>query len=703
MAAIAGLSACVALPAVAAPTHPAPTHHRPTHHGPTSPGPTAGGTDWTQPCGGRSWVGGSTDICDGTVVYRDYVYDDEGADTGGVGYDTNNTSSAFGTLAMPAGDVRYPPGDVNTADLVRLELTRVGDRVQVTAQLNALFRPNSTILAIAVDTDDNAKTGGGTWSGLGVSSTGWDKLYKFDVGNVKTNIIRGSFPLPKTPRWRVQAATAYVPPSDAFGPVQVMNVSFRGVDEQAAYNADYTVPSPYPPTGKGAWFEDKQAAALASGDISQFGYTVTTSDLRPGVTELQHVGPGFHERVYTSNYTLPPGEGMSYDGIEGRGDGGSVKAFNQVFNFLGPYQPYGIYIPHKPGPHGLQMEWHGSNQGITGQINQPGMQQRFGEDLNRLLVVPEARGPNGYGSDISERDLLDVMNDVEKSYDVDRSRVFSSGYSQGGYLAFRMAMLWPDRFAGFTSWVGFTGDDMNGTSASGTVSAKAGAVGNMIDYVANLRNVPGSMLYSGEDELVQVPSSMAMLRAFEATDDTFVWWMHPVGDHFTYALLDNWAKEAAYSAKQRLVTDPMRVTFATDRNLDAPKYGIRHDSAYWLSHMRTRKAGQGTVDLTSAGCGGAVPTMQTGNGAGVDPVPWVSDYQQPVGTTKVAAAPKLSGSLTNVRSVRIDTDATCLQHKTIHLRIKTDGPTTLTLSDGRTITWRGAGLHDETLGSNDGR
>ena len=657
---------------------------------------------WTQPCGGASWVGGSTDICNGTVVYRDYVYDDEGADTGGLGYDSNNTQNAFGTLAMPAGDFRYPGKDINTADLVRLELARVGDRVQVTAELNALFRRNSTVLAIAVDTDGNPKTGGGTWGGLRVSSTGWDKLYRFDVGDVKSNVIRGSFPLPPAARWRVQAATAYVPESDAFGPVEVMNVAFRGVDEEAAYNADYTVPSPYPASGKGAWFEDKQAAALAAGDISQFGYTVTTSDLRPGVTRLQQVGPGFHERVYTSKYTLPPGEGMSYDGIEGRGDGGSVKSFNQVFNFLGRYQPYGIYIPHHSGPHGLQMEWHGSNQGITGQINQPGMQQRFGEDLNRILVVPEARGPNGYGSDISERDLLDVMTDVEQSYDVDKTRVFSSGYSQGGYLAFRMAMLYPDRFAGFTSWVGFTGDDTNGTPAQGgAVSVRAGAVGNMINYVRNLRWVPGSMLYSSEDELVQVPSAVAMDDAFAKSGNAYTWWMHTPADHFTYALLDDWRKEAAYSKNQRLVTDPPAFVFRTARRLDAPDYGIRHNRAYWVSHIRVAEKKIGTVDISNEACGGSLPGTVTNHGAGTDPVPWVSDsrgydWHEAV---QIPRRPYLTLRLRNVTSLTIDVDRTCLRDRTVHLSIRGNVPASIRFTDGRVLDWPDRSKREYTVGA----
>ena len=633
-----------------------------------------------QPCGGASWVAGTTDVCNGSVVYRDYVYDDEGADTGDIGY-AENTANAFGTLAHPAGDIRYPASDINSADLVNLRLTRVGNRVDVVAELNALFHPDSTILAIAVDTDGNPGTGGGQWGDLGVRSTGWDKLYEFSHGDPNTNIIRGSFPLPDASRWRVQAVTAQAATH------QVMNVAFRGPDEHAAYKLDYTNPSANPPSGQGAWFEDDQAAALKSGDISGFGYTVDRAALRSGVSRLERVGPGLHERVYTSAYTLPPGKGMSYAGINGRGSGGTSNAFAQVFNFLGKYQPYGIYIPASTGPHGLQMEWHGSNQGMVAQINQPGMQQRFGDDLNRILVVPEARGPNGYGSDISERDLLDVMHDVEAHYPIDRSRVFSSGYSQGGYIAFRMAMLYPDQFAGFTSWVGFTGDDTNGTPLQGTVDVTAGAVGNMIDYVGNLRHVPGSMLFSGEDELVQVPSSTAIQRAFAATDDQYVWYMHNPADHFTYAVADDWAKEAADSSGQRLVTDPARVTFRTDPFLDAPAYGIRHDRAYWVSGITGRSQSPGLVetDLASAGCGRPSPLTTTGNGAGVGPVPWVSAFRLGTGSTPTARAKTLEGALGNVAALTVDTRRTCLAGS-FSFRITSDGPATIHLSDGRTIT-----------------
>ena len=45
------------------------------------------GLAWAAPagaagCGKGSWTAGTVDLCAGVLVYRDYVYDDYGADTG---------------------------------------------------------------------------------------------------------------------------------------------------------------------------------------------------------------------------------------------------------------------------------------------------------------------------------------------------------------------------------------------------------------------------------------------------------------------------------------------------------------------------------------------------------------------------------------------------------------------------------------------
>src|SRR3954452_4925984 len=651
-------------------------------------GAGAAGPTFEQPCGGSSWFAGSTNVCDGVVTYRDYVYDDEGADRGDLGYN-EGTQNAFGTLAHPAGDVRYPADDTNAADLVKLELSRTGDTVHVRAELNALRHPDSTILAIAVDTDDNAATGGGPWGSLGVSSRGWEKRYELKTGDPATNTISGSFPLPGSPRWRVQAVTAQAATQ------MVMNVAFRGPAEHAAYKVDYTNASDHPPPGQGAWFEDDQAAALSAGDISRFGYSVATADLAPDVTRLQTVGAGLHERVYTSDYTL--GEGMTYEGIDDRGTGGAAQGFfAQVFNFLGRYQPYGLYIPAKPGPYGLQMEWHGSNQGIVGQINQPGMQRDFGDNLNRILVVPEARGQNGFGSDISERDLLDVMDDVEASYPIDKEHVFSGGYSQGGYITYRMAELYPDRFAGAVDWVGFTGNDENGTPAE-SGGYTAGAVGNVIDFVGNLRHIPTFMLYAGADELVHANTAVAMDDAFKASDDIFTFYTHPLAEHLTFAALDDWRKEAADTSKLTLVHDHPRVTFRTATFLDDPAHGIVHDHAYWVSKVTQRENAYEDVDLTTFACGGSVPVLESGSGSGSDPVPWRSDFHRQTGTTPLEKRAAIEGAIKNVASLAVDAKRTCLAGQALSYKLTTDGPATVSFSDGRNINLPAAGTFTGTL------
>jgi pimeloyl-ACP methyl ester carboxylesterase len=622
----------------------------------------------------HSWVAGATSLCKGAIVHGDFVGDDYGADTG----ETWPESQRIGSLSPGAGDTDYPAGREATADLIRLTLRISGRRLRVAGLLHALYKPDSTVLAVAIDTDGNAETGGGKWGDLEVASAGWDRIAFFKRGNVRTNTISGSMPLPKGKRWRIQAALAVAESG------QVMNVAFRP-DDYPGWSQDITSASS--DSSSGAFFEDDQAEALAEGDISRFGHVVRVRDMKRRRTRAPVVKPGLHERVYTSRYTLPPGEGMSYEGVPGRGgvDNDPQLGFEQKFNFLGRYQPYGIYIPKRKGRHGMQMVFHGSSSNLSGLIAQPGMQEVLGEGLDRILVTPEGRGTEGWGSDISERDLLDVMADVERTYKVDRTRVFAGGYSQGGYVTYRMASLHPDRFAGAIDWVGFTGDGANG-SPTGSPSYTAGAIGNGVDLIQNLVNVPTVMLYAGADYLVHAWTAQAMNDAFAATDNLYRFYMHPGAEHLTFAATDDWRKEADYTKDLRLVRNPARVLFTTAPFLDAPQYGIRHDRAYWVSEVRTRgeATDYGTVDLTTAGCGGELPELERTSGSGEDPVPWTLDEQRAASMRALAAAPKLTGKLTRVSSLRIDARRTCLTGKPVEYDLETDGPVTLTLSDGRT-------------------
>jgi dienelactone hydrolase len=616
-------------------------------------------------CEVDSWIGGTVELCDGQLVYRDYVFDDHGANDPTVLPPPRNT----GTLSGTAGHQRYP-GDLGaTADLVDLTLRIVGNELEAVFELNALYEPDQTIAALAIDTDADPSTGGGAWTDgdvdLGITSDGWEVLVVLRKGDPGTNLITGRLPLPGGDTWRVQAVTAQADGT-------VMNVAFRGTDEE---------------TQVGNWFEDRQAAVLQEGDISEFGAEVAVADLRRRVTRPAASPTGYHSRVYVSEHTIGTGEGMSYEPVWGR-DGDSGEVCEQAFHYFGRYQPYGIYIPEADGPLGLQLALHGCNANHSSLLDQPGMQQQLGDDLGRIIAVPLGRGPVGYYSDISERDVLDVIDDVLAAYDVDRGRIFAGGYSMGGYGAYRFAMLYPHVFAGMINWVGFTGDaNNNPTGEKPHGEYGSGAVGNVIELVRNLRHVPSALLYAGADELVQTHTHAAMARRFAEEGGAYEYFLHPYADHFTFALADDWEKEAAWTADLARAESPATVTFRTAGFLGNDELGIRHDEAYWLSGIRGRDDGYVDLDATTSACGGTQPSFEEGNDAGVGPAAfaWVSQHRLIAGEEPIEQADRFEATFANADEVVVDAEATCLAGVDVAYAVTTDGPVTLRFSDGRVL------------------
>jgi pimeloyl-ACP methyl ester carboxylesterase len=637
-------------------------------------------TDPNDPCRRTSWLAGTTELCRGVVVYRDYVVDDYGA---AEPLDNTNETVLLGSLSRTEGDQRYADGaKAGTADLVDLSVRLDGDRLIAVFEVNALYRRGSTIGALAIDTDDDRSTGGGTWPGLGIESEGWEVIKKVTTGNTDSNLLRLTMPKPSGTRWRLQAVTAKADGT-------VMNVAFRGANEDAGLAGS-------------SWFEGKQAAALADGDITQFGTTVDVADLRNGVTRrARHTAPGFHERVFTSAYTIGTGEGYTYEPEYGRhGDSGQVC--EQEFATVGRYQPYSVYVPQGSERKGLQLYLHGCNANHTSQIDGEGLQTQFGDNLNRVIVAPLGRGPVGYYSDISEADVFEAVRDAQATYRLDRSRWFISGYSMGGYGTLRLGSLYPDLWAGATNWVGFTGDAANNPTGEKPGDYPSGAIGNVIDFVGNLEWVPSEHLYAGGDYLVHAQTHTALALRLDEVGVDHEYFLHPAAEHLTFVLLDEWSKEAAKSEGRTVVADPPRVRFRTDASLAYPKYGIRHDRAYWVSRIRAAAEGYSDVDLTSYGCGKALPVREAGNDAGAQPVPWTSQSLRTTGQDPLPRRNKLTGTLSNVASLTIDMDAACLDSAGLVYDVESDGPVKITFDDGRVLAVDGKGRHTGTVRATSG-
>ena len=299
----------------------------------------------------------------------------------------------------------------------------------------------------------------------------------------------------------------------------------------------------------------------------------------------------------------------------------------------------------------------------------------------------------------------------------------------GGYGAMRMASLYPQDYAAGVNWVGFTGSLLNlplthelinegeipvaGSLLDSLVndipifgdffnledqlslalspvheiqeSSTIGAVDNVYDYVSNLQHVPFAHVYSGADELVHVTTSLGLEERLLEGEMPYQFYLHPVAEHLTYILIDQWSKEARYITDRAQRENPARVTYRYEPANAYPEYDIQHNHAYWLSALSERSQEAVQIDLTTHACGAekyeAETTVLEG---GTEVLPWVGSHRTLTQTGEEAASASLTGSLKNLHQGTIDVAATCLEGG-FEYDLISDGPATLMLSDGRSI------------------
>lgn len=110
------------------------------------------------------------------------------------------------------------------------------------------------------------------------------------------------------------------------------------------------------------------------------------------------------------------------------------------------YAPNGL-TSNRP----LLISCHGMDQSIEYQRNQAKWEQ-VADTANFLVVYPG--GGTGYSTwDISgDKDvnfILSIIDEMHKQYNIDKSRVYMSGFSMGGMLTYHLMAKIPDRIAAF--------------------------------------------------------------------------------------------------------------------------------------------------------------------------------------------------------------------------------------------------------------
>ena len=544
-------------------------------------------------------IAGTSAYVNGTFVWTDYAYDDRGANrdakNGG-----DRTQSAFA-----GGDAKYPPDVVsgNAADLIQLQIGLDAGALTVRAILETLIDPGLPVLGVAFDTDANPETGamtlpGGQWEvdgSLGVevllvlSSAGgelrrfadgtWTNAASFTVTvDTAENTLAATVPRavldPARSTWRTFAVTGITTPAGSWldGASPIFDLAFVG-DELLI-----------------RWQENDQADILAGAlASSRAAAAIDFARVADGATEVPHLAPGYHTFLYHSALRLP--EGITTDESGNR-------------TFLGPYQPYAVFIPDDmPTPTPLAVFLHGLTQNHLGAVFVGDVYLGTGRALSEdpytlypqfskdgfdfppatLQVQPLGRSQALFYRGIAHQDVVDVLADARRRFSVDPDHISLQGASMGGIGTYRIGALNPDRWSAIVPVIGFQESEL-------------------LPLSANLLNVPVRQINGANDPLIdEAPATASAARLDE------------LGYGYRYWLIDGRGHEAGgfiYDCVYREIPalvrnpNPARVRYTVDASLDEVDadsgLDLHFDSAYWVTAIRARDGGAlATVDATS--------------------------------------------------------------------------------------------------------
>ena len=641
-------------------------------------------------------VSGQEAYVAGEYLYQDFLYDDYGSDTDGVG--AQPLSPRTGNIDYPTNTARYGG---NAADLVELRVAVTATDVAYRFTLNTLLAADSTIIALAFDTDHNALTGGatlprdpgapfpGTDEVITVWGTGAEHTRFPLVGVPVTTALAGittdleanqiTVVVPRTvsdphTAWRAtlaaglydsatggwlrpqQNASATVPggagPLD-LQPAGILNLGFRfGEQFVNCPNPPNTQQCDVPP-------DASQSAAIRAKTPTTFAHDIDFAKLDAGVTESTVPATGLQIRLFASRLDLGEGRGVVGDGPVGAGP------FPQ---YLGQLQPYSLYIPssYTPGtPAGLTLLLHSLGDHYW-QYTGSTMVQQIGEGRDNFILTTLGRGPDGWYQEEAEYDVFEVWQDVATHFDLDPDHVATSGYSMGGYASYRLGTLYPDLFGKAFTQVGPPGDGIWVPP-----NAPTGGIETLTNlWLENARNVPYLNVVASADQLVPLPGPQAQnmgapqfgIRGFDQLGYRFRFLIFSPSDHLAQASLGyNYPFAADFLGDAAVDRNPPHVTFAYVPASDDDSLGLVHDHAYWVSGVILADAeageggGKGVVDAFSHAFGVGDPPSTAGTTAGAVPPFTYEEFNRTWGAAPaIPVANTLDVTLQNVGSVHLD-------------------------------------------------
>jgi predicted esterase len=638
-------------------------------------------------------------VAGGASYWSDFLYDDHGAKGVVVSGPVIGLSPPEGTYTYPAG-----PAAENGADIFR---AAVGlDDTSTWWRVDWLSLADEKLPAVmwAIDSDDNAATGSAAWpAGAGVSTPGTDRwlfvssrgAWMIDKAGSRVRLPSGvdmrskSFLvrvprslLPTSGRSRIRLASGLASPTgDGFAAVGTGSGARPG--QPALYNVAFRSDPQEPVAAENWWREDRQAAALAAGDITPFSRAVTWSDLARRRTEPEPRPTGYTNRWYVSSSSF--GHGITRNPPQWSSD---LRA-----NYLDRVQPYGLFVPagvpaDVPVPvtvllHSLNTQ---HNQYATWN---PAFLDALCQRRHSICLVPFARGPDSWFFGEGEQDVWETWNRVATDYALDPERSIISGYSMGGYGTYRFGLEHPDLFAQAVAMAGPPNCALRLVSPA-EVPANPGLAGceheaDTSPLVPNARNLPFYIGQGAVDELVWSPSAVQQGQRFDDLGFRYRLELYARQGHVAWAETGHFDGAIAWLADRTRAPTPARIDYTFYPSHQRPDLGTGPDGAWWVTGVKARLRGAGalgTVTAVSHALTDAQPALlrtqdalnNADGPAAVRQLAW-----GPVRRASTAPAPVLDLTLRNVSAAGIRMADAGLAGRRATVHVTTDGSSRLGL------------------------
>ncbi|OBG91788.1 peptidase [Mycobacterium sp. E136] len=559
------------------------------------------GEDFPRTCGTGRYA-------DGTFFWTDFLYDDHGA-TGLL------VDIPTGGLVPPRGTYVYPDGPAarNGADIFRVAIGLTDTHTWWRVDWNTLLDASIPIALFAFDTDRTAAPTNEWPAKAGVTSAGIDTALLISAKGARlidlttqsstpvehvVDMQSRSF-LAKVPRnlvepegtWTVRLAAGLADDTgDAFADVpatrgarpgqpNVYNVAFRTHQQEKAH--------------LNFWSDQAQAAALSDGDVTEFSVALAWDRLADRVTTDEPLVRGTSTRWYVSSVEL--GQGVAKTNI-----------FSTDPQFLGRVQPYSVCLPstYTPGrtlPLTLLLHSLALGQNQFAAID-PRLLHQVCEDRESVVVTPLARGPSCWYFDEGELDVWEVWARVAEQLGTDPNRTVVSGYSMGGYAAYKLGLTYPEVFAQAVVLAGppvcgvrlLPNVDVPGNLDPNSHCARAG---DTWELLPNARWLPFVIAHGVLDQLVPIASVLSQVLELDRLGYRYRFTVYPFEDHLTWVLDDEFDDPIAHMGTGLRQPDPGHITYAWYPELVRPDLGLGPQHVWWISDL---EADPGLADKRGA-------------------------------------------------------------------------------------------------------